>query len=94
MDSLEPCQCGKCNWEDEFGGPRCCDCDTGPRTDGRTHRKTHVARKHHQGGIRPGDKYERIVHFGHYPGGAFTLTVRRRLLEKGPAWAVDEVMES
>jgi hypothetical protein len=94
MDSLESCQCGKCNWEDTHAGPRCCDCDTGPREEGRKHRRVHVARKSHEPGIRPGDKYQRIVCFAHYPGGAFTLSVRKHRLEKGPNWVAAEVMES
>lgn len=92
MDDLE-CQCGKGHWDGD-DSPRCSSCGSGPREEGRSHSAVHVARKHHRGGIKPGDKYRRTVHFGYYPDGAFTLRVSRKLLEKGPLWAVDEVMES
>lgn len=93
MDDLE-CQCGKNNWDGYDENPTCSSCGTGPHQDGHVHRKTHIARKYHHGGIKPGDKYMRIVQFGYFPNGAFTLSVRKQLLEKGPAWAVDEVMDS
>ncbi len=92
MDDLE-CQCGKGEWDGDES-PRCGSCGTGPHEDGRSHGRDHVARKAHPGGIRAGDKYRRTVHFGYFPEGAFTLKVTRRLIEKGPEWAIEEVMES
>jgi hypothetical protein len=94
MDDLE-CQCGNPCWEDSHNGdPVCTNCNTGPRQEGRTHRSVHIARKDYYPGIKAGDKYCRAVTFGHYPGGAFTLSVRKTRLEKGPGWAVEDVMES
>jgi hypothetical protein len=97
MDSLE-CQCGKGNW-DRDEEPRCTSCGTGSYQRGRVHRTKHRARKayygvNHSQDILSGDLYERIVTFGHYPGGAFTLSVIRRMLEKGPNWVAKEVMDS
>jgi hypothetical protein len=91
MDDLE-CQCGSGSWDctghDDM--PTCNICGTGPHEDGRRHSKEHRARKTYlegrPGEIRPGDLYRRTAHFGYYPGGAFTLRVTRRRLEKGPAW--------
>jgi len=89
LEDLEPCQCGECRWDGEEN-PRCNSCGTGPHEDSRSHYKEHRARKAYlegrPGEIRPGDLYRRSVHFGYYPGGAFTLGVSRRRLEKGPAW--------
>lgn len=89
LDGLR-CQCGKDNWEDVCDGYECRDCGTGPHEDGGTHITVHIARKAHGINIRPGDKYRRCVDFGHYPGGAFTLKVRKVRLEKGPAWPTAE----
>jgi len=97
MDDLE-CQCGLGRW-DGHENSRCNNCGTGHRVDGRRHSSEHVARKYHsakpgQEQIRPGDKYRRTVQFAHYPNGAFTLSVTKHLLEKGPHWPVAEVMEN
>jgi hypothetical protein len=92
-DNIPDCQCGQRQWDGDED-PRCGSCGTGPYQEGRTHQSIHVARKYHARSIRPGDKYRRVVQFGYFPDGAFTLTVRKYLLEKGPLWAVDEVMES
>lgn len=98
LDNLE-CMCGKGNW-DHDETPTCQSCNTGSYVQGRTHRRKHVARKtyhYYNGGtqlILPGDVYERIVTFGYYPGGAFTLKVERRLISKGHNWIVYDVMDS
>lgn len=93
MDNLE-CQCGKGNWDGDEE-PHCTACGTGSYQRGRTHRTKHIARKvHGNNGILPGDTYERIVTFGYYPGGAFTLSVTKKLLVKGPNWIAYEVMAS
>lgn len=81
-DSLEPCQCGRCNWDGDRDFPRCRDCSTGPYVSGRVHVTKHTARKAHGHNIRPGDRYRRVVSFGHYPGGAFTLNIRKSLVER------------
>jgi len=93
----ESCQCGneawgRGGWADD--PPVCRDCDTGPYEPGSRHEKIHVARKSHGTYLRAGDKYRRIVQFGHFPGGAFTLYVRKVLIDKGPLWGLAEVMES
>jgi hypothetical protein len=91
LDKLE-CQCGRGSWDKD--DPPCCkDCRTGDYVRGRTHKIKHRARKAYDG-ILPGDLYERSVTFGYYPGGAFTLKVSRKLLEKGPNWVAKDVMES
>ena len=100
MDNLE-CQCGKGNWVDD--PPYCKDCGTEDYVKGRTFKTKHRARKIHVIGnninnvscdVLPGDLYERSVTFGYYPGGAFTLKVTKRRLEKGPNWIAHEVMTS
>jgi hypothetical protein len=93
MDDLE-CQCGKGDWCADWDSPRCNSCGSGPYQEGRRHSSVHIARKNHGSSIKIGDKYRRTVHFGHYPGGAFTLKVTKQRLEKGPMWIVCEVMES
>jgi hypothetical protein len=90
MEDVE-CQCGNFDWDgNDDDDPRCSRCGTGPHEDGRRHSKEHRARKVYNEGrkseVRPGDLYRRTVHFGYYPGGAFTLRVTRARLEKGPAW--------
>ena len=98
MDSLE-CQCGKGNWDGDEE-PYCTACGTGSYVRGQTHRTKQIARKTYRnhvkpfGAILPGDTYERIVCFGHYPGGAFTLSVTKKLIVKGPNWIAYEVMDS
>lgn len=93
------CQCGNANWDGDDNGVTCNDCNTGPYEERRKHISEHVARKEHHCRmsrqlIRPGDKYRKVVQFGYYPGGAFTLTVRKVRLEKGPNWDIAEMMES
>lgn len=99
IDLIDPCQCGDCNWEfnswDE--DPTCRNCGTGPHKEGSTKRAAHRARKPYpklygvsQDEIRPGDLYLREVHFGYFPGGAGTLKVSRRRIEKGPAWGEEQ----
>lgn len=95
-DSEHPCACGECDWDRRYSwqGPseddRCRKCGSGRFVEGRTHSKTHTARKHFEGHgsseVRPGDRYRRTVTFGHFPDGPFTLTVTRTRIEKGPAW--------
>lgn len=79
-EELGKCQCGQNAWDD-CNDPRCLKCGTGPYAEGRTLSKVHVARREHHG-FKPGDTYRRSVTFGHYPGGAFTLQVRRSLIER------------
>lgn len=93
----EPCQCGECNWQahpysDDYF--HCLHCGTGPKQYGRTHKSVHVARKFHGISVKPGDTYQRVVQFAHFPGGAYTLEVRKYLVKKGPLWTVADIMNS
>lgn len=93
------CQCGCREWERGANDELFCNwCHTGPFQEGKSHRSVHVARKTHSTKygepILPGDKYARIVTFGYYPGGAFSMKIINHIINKGPAWAVVEVMES
>jgi len=81
LDDIEPCQCGHCRWNgaDDI---RCARCGTGPHVDGPVRTTIHTARIHHvsttrAGLIKPGDRYKRTVAMGHYPDGAFTMTVTK-----------------
>jgi len=93
MDDLE-CQCGKAVWEGDDDHLRCTECHTGPRVEGNMKSATHCARKAHGTHIRPGDKYIRTVTFGYFPDGARTLSIQKQRIEKGPLWAVAEIIES
>jgi len=86
LDKLE-CQCGQNMWDrDEV--PTCRSCGTHPYEEGRTHVSIQVAKKDHGRSIKRGDQYRRVVSFGHFPGGAFTLRVAKVRLQKGPAWTI------
>jgi len=82
LDSLEPCQCGACDWEDRGHGDervwRCSKCGTGPAEETFHDRARHVARKADpKYGILPGDTYVKHTQGGYFPGGKRWLTTRK-----------------
>lgn len=77
LDDLEPCQCGKCDWEiqsmsHEDSEFRCSRCGSGPFKENTILRVTmQVALKDYPEGIQKGDRYRKVVSRGHYPDGAW-----------------------
>jgi len=75
---LEPCQCGKMYWDENF---RCTKCGTGPAEVSFRRSSEHTARCDHVDGttivVRAGARYRRTVIGGHYPGGPKWLRVEK-----------------
>ena len=91
LDNLESCQCGECDWNNEGDNEApefvCMKCNTGPWKWTGNYRTVHTARKDHADGkIKAVQQYERIVDRGYFPGGAWKLWIRKRVIGEEPLW--------
>jgi hypothetical protein len=103
--NFDPCPCGQEDWDCEDPEDATCkSCGMGP-LNWTVHRTTtHVARKDHHpvetgpdsrsfvGGdiVKAGDKYRLQYWRGYFRSGPSVVGIMRRLITKGPGWAVTE----